>query len=346
MVRQLSADETAYFCEQLALMLDAGMGLSNGLEILCEDIDDKKVRTVCDSLMTGLNDNKTLGQSMDNSGFFPEYSVKMVKIGETTGQIQKVLNDLAGYYQTQADLSRAVRSSFFHPLMLLVMMTAVVVVLILLVIPMFGDIFSQFNASVRNVVRNTVDFAYGFGIILLVILALIIFVSVTCMLLMNCKSVKKAFLRFASIFPLTRRISNQLAMAKIAGAMNTMVKSGMTPVEMLETAVGLIDNVTLEKKLITAKERVIEGEYFADVISGAEIFPAIYAKSIRIAYTSGHFDDAWAKLAEQCSERAMESIAGIVSFIEPAIVIVLTVIIGAVLLSVMVPLVNIMSVLG
>ena len=64
MTHKLNPDETSYFCEQLALMLNAGMQLSDGLEILCEDLDDKRIRSVCDSLLDDLNRNETLAQAM------------------------------------------------------------------------------------------------------------------------------------------------------------------------------------------------------------------------------------------------------------------------------------------
>ncbi len=346
MTRKLSHDETSYFCEQLALMLNAGMELGNGIEILCEDIEDKKIQAVCKSLMDGLNNNETLGQTMKNSGYFPEYAVKMVNIGEMTGRLQTVLEGLSEFYQTRAELDRSIRSAVLHPLMLLAMMTAVIVVLIVLVIPMFGEIFSQFDASITGVVKSTVDFAYGFGITLLIVLLAVIVLSVVCAAITGFQPVKKAFAGFAAVFPLTKRISRQFSLSRIAGAMSMMVESGISPDEMLEITADLVNDKKLKDKLLKARERVLNGEFFADVISTAGIFPAIYAKSLKIAYSSGHFDNAWKKLSERCTDAAMESSSGIVAFIEPAIVIVLTTVIGAILLSVMIPLVNIMSVLG
>lgn len=346
MIHKLNPDETSYFCEQLALMLNAGMQLGDGLDILCEDMEDNKIRSVCNYLQDDLNNNETLAQAMKSSGVFPDYAVKMVTIGEMTGRLESVLVGLAEYYEERAELNRTVRSAVLHPLMLLMMMTAVIVVLIVVVIPMFGEIFSQFDSAVSETVKNTVDLAYGVGTALLIVLLAIIIISVAVALLVKNPTVKSALANFASVFPLTRGMSRKFALSKISGAISMMVTSGIAPDEALENAAMLIDDKKLSQKLLICREKVLEGEYFAEVISSAGIFPSIYARSLKIAYNSGSFDKAWKKLAERCGDAAMDAASGIVSFIEPAIVIVLTTVIGAILMTVMIPLMNIMSVLG
>ncbi|MDE7363127.1 MAG: type II secretion system F family protein [Oscillospiraceae bacterium] len=346
MIHKLNPDETSYFCEQLATMLNAGMQLGDGLDILCEDLDDKRIRAVCDSLLDDLNNNETLAQAMKSSGVFPDYAVKMVKIGEVTGRLESVLNGLAEYYEDRAELNRTVRSAVLHPLMLLVMMTAVIVVLIVLVIPMFGDIFSQFDSSVNDTVQSAVSVAYGVGTVLLIVLLAVIVISLTVALLSRIPTVKHGLANFVAVFPPTMKMSRKFSLSKIADAISMMVSSGIAPDEALENAAMLIDDKKLAGKLIECREKVLAGEYFADVIAAAGIFPGMYARSLKIAYSSGSFDKAWKKLADKCGEAAMEAASGIVAFIEPAIVIVLTTVIGAILLTVMIPLMNIMSVLG
>lgn len=346
MIHKLTPDETSYFCEQLALMLNAGMQISDGLDILCDDIDDKKIKAVCDVLLERLNSGETLTQAMKSSGVFPDYAVKMVQIGEMTGRLESVLNGLAEYYEERAELNRTVRSAVLHPLMLLVMMTAVIVVLIVLVIPMFGEIFSQFDSSVSDTVKSSVDLAYGVGTIMLIVLLAIIVISVTVALLSRITSVKRSLANFVAAFPLTRKMSRKFSLSKISGAISMMVSSGIAPDEALENAAMLVDDKKLADKLLGCREKVLAGEYFADVISSAGIFPAMYARSLKIAYSSGSFDKAWKKLSDRCGEAAMDAASGIVAFIEPAIVIILTTMIGAILLSVMIPLMNIMTVLG
>ena len=346
MTRKLTSDETSYFCEQLALMLNAGMALGDGFEILCEDLEDKKIMALCNSMREDLNGGKTLSQAMENSKVFPEYAVKMVTIGEITGRLENVLQGLSEYYESRAEMARTVRSSVLHPLMLLVMMTAVIVVLITLVIPMFGNIFSQFDSSVGETVRSTVNTAYGVGTAMLIVLLVIIVISVIIAILSRIPGTRKKLSNFVSVFLPTKRMSKRFSVSKISDAISMMVSSGIAPDEILENAAKLVDDKKLSKKLLDCRQKVLDGEPFADVISTAGIFPTMSAHSLKIAYNSGSFEKAWKKLSEQCGDAAMESASSLVAFIEPAIVIVLTTVIGAILLTVMIPLMNIMSVLG
>ena len=345
-MKNLSSDETAYFFEQLALMLNAGMQLSDGLEILCEDLDDKRIKEICGELTKSINSGKTLGESMEECGKFPEYAVNMVKIGGVTGRLEGVSRDLSEYYENRAELSRTVRSAVIHPLMLLFMMTAVIIVLIVLVLPMFSEIFSQFDASVSETVSSAVNTAYTIGWVILAALLVIIAAAIIIALLSLIPSVKRGLSGFLTVFPLTKRISRKFSLAKISSAMSLMASAGIAPEEMPLYASSLINDKSLIKKLDKCRERVLGGEYFADVISTSDIFPSMFAHSLKFSYTSGSFEQSWKKLSERCDYEAQEAATGIVSVIEPLIVIVLTTIIGAVLLSVMIPLMNIMSVIG
>lgn len=345
-VKKLNNDETAYFCEQLSLMLNAGMDLSDGIEIISEDIDEAHVKAACISVAKGMKDGKTLEQAMNESGAFPEYAVNMVRIGSVTGRLEDVFNGLREYYEERGSMTRTLRSAVLHPLVLLVMMTVVMIVLVLVVVPMFGSIFSQFDSSVNEIIGSTVDIAYKTGMVIMIVLLALIAAAVTAAVLANIPAAKRGMSRFLSVFPLTKGIAAKFSRAKAAKAMSTMISSGLSPDEALEHAERLVDDRNIAQKLAACRQQVLDGEPFAQAIGAAGIFPALYAKSLKIAYTSGSFEQAWKKISEKCSEEADQSINTLISFIEPSIIVVLVTMIGAILLSVMIPLMNIMSVLG
>ncbi len=345
-MKKLTNDETAYFCEQLSLMLEAGMNLSDGLSIICEDIDDKRLANVCTEMLNALNDGATLADSMMKCGAFPDYAIKMVRIGEVSGLLEKVLNGLDEYYSDSAQIGRAIRTALLHPLMLLGMMTAVIIVLITLVLPMFGEIFEQFDASVTAAVRQSIDMAYTVGMVMLAVLLAILAISLAIGLLSAIPTFRRGLSNFLAVFPLTRKMSRKFTLSKLSGAFNVMVTASISPDEMLEYSAELVDDKKLSQKLLYCREKVLGGEFFADVIASAGIFPAMQARGLKLSYSSGSFEKAWKKLSDHCGESAMESAEGLVSFVEPAIVIVLTTVIGAILLTVMLPLMNIMSVMG
>lgn len=342
----LSPDETAYICEQTALMLGAGMQLSDGFEMLSEDIDDKRIKTVCALLIDALNEGMPLCQAMEKSGAFAAYAVNMVRIGSMTGRLEDVLRGLTEYYEDRAEMTRTIRSAVLHPLMLLVMMTVVIIVLVVLVIPMFGDIFSRFDSAVNETVSSTVSFAYQMGTVILIVMLCVIVIVIAAALTAKIPAAKSKLAEIFSAFPLTKGLSRRFSMAKVTKAISVMVASGIAPDETLENAAGLISDKKLRDKLLQCREKVLDGASFADAISTAGLLPALHARSLKIAYNSGSFEEAWGKISARSNEEAAGTAAGLIAFIEPAIVIVLAALIGGILLTIMIPLMNIMSVLG
>ena len=100
------------------------------------------------------------------------------------------------------------------------------------------------------------------------------------------------------------------------------------------------------KQISDCLDRVRKGEYFSDAIAESGILPKMYARSLKIAYTSGSFEEVWRKISRRSNEAAQRTVANLLSLVEPAIVLLLAVMIGSVLLTIMIPLMNIMSALG
>ncbi len=344
--KQLKPDETAFMCEQLAAILNSGMQLYDGIDILAEDIGNKRLKIICSEMSKSLYDGETLYDAMDKTGVFPDYAVKMVKIGMLSGRLEDILKGLSEYYENNGEMRRTVRSAILNPLMLLIMMTVVIVVLVVQVIPMFSDIFARFDGSVAQTIENAVEFASAVGMTILAVLSAIIIITAVSALLMKIPAVRRGINGFFSAFPLTSGIMKRYAQAQLAGAMSIMVSGGITPEEALENAAALVTNKKLSRQINKCRNDILEGAYFADALCESKIFPAIHGKTLKISYLSGSFDAAWKKVSSRCKEDAERTTENMIAFIEPAIVIILAAMIGSILLTVMLPLMNIMSVLG
>ena len=104
-IKMLTNEETAFFCEQLAMILEAGIPIADGIEVLAADAGDKRFQEISDTLASFMNEDMTLFDAMEKSGIFPDYAVKMVKIGALTGRLEDTLNGLADYYSKRYAIS-------------------------------------------------------------------------------------------------------------------------------------------------------------------------------------------------------------------------------------------------
>ncbi len=267
--------------------------------------------------------------------------MNMVKIGTMSGRLDDVLDGLSEYYENRGNMLSTIRNAVLHPFMLLIMMTAVIIVLVAQVIPMFSDIFARFDSSVSESVDVTVNFALKTGTVIMTVLLVIIGLAAVTAVLAGFTPVRRALARAASHTPVIRTLSRRFAQAQLANAMNVMVSAGIAPEEALDNALLLIGDSRLSAQISDCRRRVLGGESFADAVCAANMFPAIYGRTLKIAYISGSFDKTWRKISERCSEQAENTASNLIAFIEPAMIVVLAAIIGSIL-----PLMNIMSVLG
>ncbi len=344
--KKLTADETAFFCEQLAIMLSSGLQLGDGLDILSHDIDDNRLSGICSSLSDSINSGCTLAQSMTDCGVFPYYAVKMTHIGETTGRLDNVLNGLCSYYEEQEQLTRTTQGAVLRPLVLTFMMSVVMAVMLAVVVPMFGDIFSTLGGAADTLAEDTMRLAYTIGTVILCVTGTLTLILAAAAVMSAIPSTAEKIAAFAAEFPITRGISRKTETSAVASALALMVSTGISSDEAIEEACNLAISRKMKHDLTQCHKEVLEGTGFAEAIAHAKIFPAVYSQSLKIAYTSGSFERAWNKLAEQCSTAAERSVSGLISVIEPVLVIILTASVGAVLLTIMLPLMNIISVIG
>lgn len=342
-LKKLNNEQTSYFCEQLWLMVNSGMQIDVGLDMIAEDNADKNIRELCVFLSNKVCDGNPLFIAMRESGAFAPYAVKMAEIGELSGRLDEVFKGLSEYYENRAEMQRTVRYSVFHPILLFIMMAVVVIVLVVKIIPMFSEIFASFDAGTGALVNDAVSIAGVAGTIVLIVLLAFIVIVVA---LVAIPPLRRAAAAFFSALPLTSRLSMSFALSKLADAMSMMITAGIDPEDALEYAAGLNTNKKLGARIADCLARVQKGDAFADAICDSGMLPKIYSRSLKIAYTSGAFDTMWKKISSRCGEDAQKTAASIISFIEPVIIVVMAIMIGSVLLTVMLPLMNIMTALG
>ena len=344
--KKLTNDEIAFFCEQLSLVINAGIPLSEGAEMIAENAGGGRVTTVAEELEKSITAGKALYEAMDDSNAFPAYTVNMVKIGTLSGRLDDVLKGLAVYYEQAAERVRTVRSAVLHPIILIAMMAVVMIVLIVQVLPMFSDIFGQFNSSVGEAVSASVDYAYAMGTIILIALCVILVISAVVALLSRIPAVRSGLSSFLSRFFMTKKSAGVFSQAKFANAMSMMVSSGIEASTALENVELLIEDKDMSKRIKRCHDKVVEGEPFADALSEEKLLPQIDARSLKMSYRSGSFDEACKKIRDRCADEADTTSENLVAFIEPVLIAIMAVMIGAILLTVMLPMLDIMSKLG
>lgn len=341
--RPLTSDEVAYFCYQLEQILDSGVPVYDGLTVMAAQARSKstpEANALLKSVTDSLSMEKPLYAALEEAGVFPEYCIKTVMAGELSGRLDEALTALTEYYEKQARLEESVRSAVTSPMIMLVIAAAVISVLTLKVLPMFADIFAEFDPEVYEAVSRSVGTATTVGTVMLIVCG-VLFAAGAVFLAVNGRS-ESAGEAFVSL-PFFRGAAEAAAMAKFSGAVSMMIMSGLPAAEALNNVRGISSCKRVNERIDRCAALVMNDVPFSDAVEQSELLPVFYAQTLRVSYSSGSFDTAWQKISRRLSEEADRSIEQIINAAEPALTAVLTLAAGAVMLTVMLPLMNIMS---
>ena len=334
------------FCMSMYLVMQAGIPLDEGTRMLAEDEKDPGRRSLLEKLSGELELGESLGAAMEKTGAFPKYVRDMVNLGECTGNLDRVLKSLSEYYDRQEQISKSIKNAIMYPAILLVVMILVVVILITRVLPVFGEVYRQLGSEMSPTAAAIMNFGAALSAhwqIPTLVLAVLATAVLVCVFV---KPVHAVLSNFISRRHSDQSIGAMVAYTRFASAMAMTMSSGMDVDESLEMAANLTGNPAVSERIRLCRERMAQGENFEDAISASRVLPALYCRMLTIGIRTGAADTVMTEIARRTEEQANDRIESAVSKVEPTLVIIMSVIVGLILLSVMLPLVNVMSAIG
>ncbi len=341
--RYLPAGEISMFCEQVALILGSGVALYDGMEALCENYKDTNFGPSFEAIDRAVKETGSLHAALQGTRVFPPYLVQMVKIGEQTGKLDEVMSSLAAYYAREQRVSRSVQNAVIYPLCLIVMMAVVIVVLVVKVLPIFQQVYKSLGAEVSTTASTLMRFGTGVGVGVLVAAGVLILVALIVALLLRTGKREAVLNGLEKVFKPVRNLRDWMIAGRFASNMAMMLQSGYPLEETLPLIEGVAQDERARAKVKLCEAKMAEGENFSGAVEASGIFEPLHNKMVRIGYMTGQTDSVMEKLARLYQEKMDTGISRLVASIEPALVILLSVIIGAILLSVMLPMVSIIS---
>lgn len=340
---RLAMDELSVLCEQIALILRSGLPLHDGIEALCDDYQETRYSSAFSTLNQTVLDTGSLHQALGNAGIFPDYMVEMAGIGEKTGELQQVMEQLADYYEREAKIKRAIQNAVTYPIILVVMMAVLITVLIVQVLPIFEDVMRSMGIGMDSAsgAWMNVGINVGKGVLLVIGVVLVVVLVILMLLKSSAGQTTKNFL--FRIFAPLQKLNNKLYASRFAANMAMMLKSGFPLDESLELISGIINDEGIRQKIDQCRGYMKEGMPFPEAVEQIGIFEKLHCRMIRVGFQAGQTDRVMEKLAGIYEDEMDDAINRVVGIIEPSLVALMSVIIGAILLSVMLPLLSVMG---
>ena len=345
-MKSLSNEELMSFCSQMAMILHAGISAIEGLAIMREDLPDGEGKRILDVLYDQMNQTGNLAESMKETKVFPEYVCSMTEIGEQTGRLDEVMDGLALHYERERDLMDTIKSALFYPAVMLGMLTVVILILVVRVMPVFHQVLQQLGGGLTGVSAGILKIGTVLSRYSLVfVLILAVLVAIMAYLVISEKG-REAFRRWIEQSRLTGKTAEKIACSRVAEGLSLCIFSGLDMDQSMEMTEKLVTHSEMKQRIGKCRELMMEGEGIDQALTESRIFSGIYGKMVSVGMRTGSVDQVMSKIAGEYEEDVVQSLQQKVSVIEPTLVAVLSVLVGLILISVMLPLMNIMSNLG
>ena len=340
----LSISQLAVITRQFSTLVAAGMPLVEALSALREQIDQTSIRAILADVGDRVNEGSTLAAALrEHEQIFPRLYVNMVSSGESSGTLDLVLQRLADLLESQAALRRKIISAMTYPVLMLVLCFGVITLLLAYVVPQITTIFEDQGAVLplpTRVIIALSEFTQSYWWLVTLIL-------ITCLYAFRLWIKTDAgrwqwdslLLKLPIIGPLKLRI----ATARLSRNLGMMLASGIELLTALGIVKNLVGNVVLEAAIEDAIEGVREGSSLAGELQRPELFPRLLIHMTAIGEKTGQLESMLGRAADSFEQEVDVFISSFTSILEPMLIIVLACVVGAILAAVMLPMMQMTS---
>lgn len=334
------------FTRQLATLVNAGLPLMRGLEVLKRQMKDPQMAEA----LTGISENISAGGTFSEAltaypKIFDKLYVNMVKAGEAGGVLEVVLGRLAEFAEKSERIKNKVKGAMIYPCVVLVAAVAITWFLLVAVIPKFQQVFNDLLGgaslpAITQFVINASGFMQHNGLqIALSVVALVVIYKVVG------KTEKGAYLLDAMKLkmPVTGTLAQRSAVSKFTRTLGTLLSSGVPILQSLTITRDTTGNRILTQAIQNVHDAVKEGESMTQPLSQCKVFPPMVVSMVEVGEETGALADMLTRIANTYDDEVDNAVAGMTAAIEPALIIVLAVVVGTVVIAMFLPMVKIIG---
>lgn len=319
---RVTVADVALVTRQLATLLRSGITLIDALTAIVDQLDNEKFKRIFGSIKTGVNEGSSLADAMaQHPAVFDELYISMVRAGEASGALDKVLVRLADFTESQARLKSKVMGALLYPLIMLGVGSVIMVILFVVVIPRITKIFQQVKADlppqtrllifVADIIRNY------WWLLLPTVIGLIFY-------FFRWKKSKKGrpkWDRFTLTVPVIGPVVRLVAIARFARTLATLLRSGVPVLTALDITKDVLNNLRLAEVVTEAREAIREGESISTPLRKSKEFPPIVVHMVATGEKSGQLEEMLEHVADNYDFQVDQKVERLTTLIEPIMIV-------------------------
>lgn len=335
------------FCRQFYSILNAGVTVVDGLKMLEDSTENKILRKSIYNVQVNVEKGETLANAMALEGkVFPDLLINMVAAGEATGNLSIAFERICTQFEKDQKLRSILIGAMIYPIVVLVVAVIVVIVLMVVVIPQFQEVFSMMGEQLPLPTRIVIAVSEFMQANLIWVIGGIIGFVGLIIYAKNTETGKQVTSRMCLKIPVVKDFSIKNAAAKFSMTMSTLVMSGVPLVEALGIVANVVENRVVRKVLNDSREEVMQGVPMSEPIEASEVFPQMVYHMLRIGEETGNTEAMLDKVAEYYEQEVETATKNLTTAMEPAVIILLAVVVGGVVGAIVMPMMQIYSIAG
>lgn len=326
------------FTRQFATMIDAGLPIVQSLDVLAQQAENKALRETIQAIRRDVEGGLTLAEALKkHPKIFDELYVNMVEAGEAGGVLTTILNRLALFMEKSTKLRKKVKGAMIYPCVIVLVAVVVVAILLLYVIPVFAELYSGMGRALPAPTQITIEISHWFRAYFLYLAGILAAIAIGIRAYYQTERGRIVIDHLLLKFPVLGNLLRKVGVARFAQNMSILLSSGVPILDGLAITAKTAGNKVVEMAVNEARLSVAQGKTLSEPMAASGVFPPMVCQMVAIGEATGGLDGMLKRVSDFYEEEVDEAIANLTALMEPAIMIVLGVILGGLVISMYLP---------
>ena len=336
--KKVKPRDLSVFCRQFVSITQAGVPMKEALQMLSEQTENKWLKRAISEVLLNVEKGNTLADSMRSQpDIFPPMLVNMVEAGEQSGSLEMAFSRMAVHFEKEAKLKATIKKATIYPIILVIAAIGVIAVMLLFVIPIFIDMFADLDIEMPAITMFVMNSSKWMTSHWYVVLAIIVGVVAAYKLIYRTAQGRLTIDRIKMKMPLFGKLTVKTACSQFARTMSTLLMSGISTIDALETTSKIVNNIHYTNAMLKAREEVMKGVPLSEPLEASGIFPPMVYHMTGIGEETGNVEEMLEKMADYYDEEVEMTTQSVLAAMEPIIILFMALIIGTLVIAVISP---------
>lgn len=345
--KKVTSPHIITFIKQLSLVLDSDLPVHQGLDIMIAKAENVKMKALTLDLQERMKSGESISDALkSHEDYLSPFVIQMIKLGEESGNLVYALNEIERALEKNNEISDKIKGALTYPSVLFLLMIGVMGLLIVKILPTFEEILESLGGELPKLTLILLNIGQGISNYILWIFGVLILMILGFNVLNKTSKGKYFFHKLMFKIPFVKSVFSALMGYKLSSNLYILLKSGVSPSLAFDMIKPLMNNLYFEDLMTKGKEKLKEGESMSEVLSEFEVFPGVMMPLFAVAQETGHTEVMLNKIAILMDEVSQKQLNRITNIVEPVLMIILSLLMAVILISAVLPVIEILNGIG